>query len=99
MNLSYYRSSEVEDAEYNEFYKSFSRDSEDPLAKIHFTAEGEVTFKSILFIPKTSPVDWNSQSKVRVRVQLYQSVLSEFPLLNHVVFLVIMSSFPFVGSY
>jgi len=27
------------------------------MAKIHFTAEGEVTFKSILFVPKTSPND------------------------------------------
>lgn len=48
---------EVTDEEYNEFYKSFSRDHEDPMAKTHFTAEGEVTFKSILYIPKTSPAD------------------------------------------
>jgi HSP90 family molecular chaperone len=27
------------------------------MAKIHFTAEGEVTFKSILFVPKSSPND------------------------------------------
>ncbi|CAH1784217.1 unnamed protein product [Owenia fusiformis] len=51
------KASEIEDSEYNEFYKSFSRDSEDPMAKTHFTAEGEVTFKSILFVPKTSPGD------------------------------------------
>jgi len=48
---------EVSEDEYNEFYKSFSKDSENPMAKSHFTAEGEVTFKSILFIPKTSPHD------------------------------------------
>jgi len=40
----------VKDEEYNEFYKTISKDSEDPLAKIHFTAEGEVTFRSILFV-------------------------------------------------
>ncbi|KAH3881230.1 endoplasmin-like [Dreissena polymorpha] len=48
---------DVEDKEYNEFYKSFSKTSDEPLAKIHFTAEGEVTFKSILFVPKSSPSD------------------------------------------
>jgi len=51
------RPSEVSDDEYNEFYKSFSKDSEEPMAKSHFTAEGEVTFKSILFVPKTAPID------------------------------------------
>ena len=53
----FWRPSEVTDEEYNEFYKSFSKDSEEPMAKSHFTAEGEVTFKSILFVPKTSPLD------------------------------------------
>lgn len=46
---------EVEEDEYTAFYKTFSKDSEDPLAHIHFTAEGEVTFKSILFIPSAAP--------------------------------------------
>ena len=65
--MSACRSSEIEDDEYNEFYKSFSKDSENPLSKTHFTAEGEVTFKSILFIPNTSPVDWQNQNKNKVR--------------------------------
>lgn len=46
---------EVEEDEYTAFYKTFSKDSDDPLAHIHFTAEGEVTFKSILFVPKSAP--------------------------------------------
>ncbi|KAF7693891.1 endoplasmin [Silurus meridionalis] len=46
---------EVEEDEYKAFYKSFSRDSEEPLSHIHFTAEGEVTFKSILFVPAAAP--------------------------------------------
>ncbi|XP_067855435.1 endoplasmin [Heptranchias perlo] len=46
---------EIEDDEYTAFYKTFSKDSGDPIAHIHFTAEGEVTFKSILFVPKTAP--------------------------------------------
>lgn len=48
---------EISDEEYNDFYKSFSKDTDLPMAKTHFTAEGEVTFKSILFIPKSSPSD------------------------------------------
>ena len=31
------------------------QDSTDPIAKTHFVAEGEVSFKSILFIPATAP--------------------------------------------
>jgi len=46
---------EVEDKEYEDFYKSFAKDSAKPLAKTHFVAEGEVTFKSILFVPETAP--------------------------------------------
>lgn len=48
---------DITDEEYNEFYKSITKDSEDPLAKTHFIAEGEVTFKSLLFVPKLNPTD------------------------------------------
>lgn len=46
---------EVEEDEYKAFYKTFSKDSDDPLTHIHFTAEGEVTFRSILFVPTSAP--------------------------------------------
>jgi len=49
--------SEVEDKEYEDFYKSFAKDAAKPLAKTHFVAEGEVTFKSILFVPETAPTN------------------------------------------
>lgn len=48
---------EVDEKDYNAFYKSLSKDVEEPLAHVHFTAEGEVTFKSILYVPKTLPQD------------------------------------------
>ncbi|CAI5786176.1 endoplasmin [Podarcis lilfordi] len=48
-------SKEVEEDEYKAFYKSFSKETDEPMAYIHFTAEGEVTFKSILFVPTTAP--------------------------------------------
>uniref|UniRef100_G3SHK6 Heat shock protein 90 beta family member 1 n=1 Tax=Gorilla gorilla gorilla TaxID=9595 RepID=G3SHK6_GORGO len=41
--------------EYKAFCKSFSKESDEPVAYIHFTAEGEVTFKSILFVPTFVP--------------------------------------------
>uniref|UniRef100_A0A2K6RGX3 Heat shock protein 90 beta family member 1 n=1 Tax=Rhinopithecus roxellana TaxID=61622 RepID=A0A2K6RGX3_RHIRO len=47
-------SKEVEDG-YKAFCKSFSKESDDTVAYIHFTAEGEVTFKSISFVPTFVP--------------------------------------------
>jgi heat shock protein beta len=49
--------SEVSDEEYNEFYKSISRDFDNPLARTHFAAEGEVEFRSILFTPQRLPFE------------------------------------------
>lgn len=64
------KSGEVDENEYNEFYKSITKDNDQPIAhvnvfehctqtllQVHFMAEGEVTFKSILFVPKRSPMD------------------------------------------
>lgn len=52
---------EVTDDEYKEFYKSMSKDYSDPATWIHFKAEGEVEFKSILFVPSTAPPDMYDQ--------------------------------------
>lgn len=45
----------MEDKEYDEFYKTLTKDTSAPLTKVHFVAEGEVTFKALLFVPKTQP--------------------------------------------
>ncbi|PAA93447.1 hypothetical protein BOX15_Mlig026879g1 [Macrostomum lignano] len=63
---------EITDSEYNQFFKSFTKASEDPLAKTHFVAEGEVTFKSILFVPKTADFDaWSNFGKKTDNIKMY----------------------------
>uniref|UniRef100_A0A1A9VQN9 Heat shock protein 83 n=1 Tax=Glossina austeni TaxID=7395 RepID=A0A1A9VQN9_GLOAU len=47
--------SEVSEDEYKEFYKTLTKDSKEPLTHTHFIAEGEVTFKSLLYIPTVQP--------------------------------------------
>ena len=54
----WYRSKEdIDEEEYTNFYKSISKDYADPLSHIHFIAEGEVQFRSILYIPEHAPYD------------------------------------------
>jgi heat shock protein 90kDa beta len=65
---------DVSEADYNEFYKSISKDYLDPLAYTHFNAEGEIEFKSILYLPKKAPFDmmdnyWTKKSEVKLFVR------------------------------
>jgi len=63
---------EIEQKEYNEFYKSLTKDHQEPLGHIHFVAEGEVTFKSLLFLPKSQPSDsFNRYGTVTDNIKLY----------------------------
>jgi heat shock protein beta len=49
--------SDLSDEEYANFYKTITKDHEAPLAFTHFSAEGEIEFKAILFIPANAPYD------------------------------------------
>merc|ERR1711970_836203 len=65
---------DVTEEEYNEFYKSISKDYLEPLSHIHFAAEGEIDFKSILYVPKKAPMDmldnyWTKKSEVKLYVR------------------------------
>merc|ERR1711972_191193 len=65
---------DVTEEEYSEFYKSISKDYLDPLAYTHFNAEGEIEFKSILYLPKKAPFDmmdnyWQKKSEVKLFVR------------------------------
>jgi heat shock protein 90kDa beta len=48
---------EITDDEYSAFYKTITKDHENPLAYSHFSAEGEIEFKAILFVPSQAPYD------------------------------------------
>lgn len=52
---------EISAKDYADFYKSLTKDWSEPLVYMHFSAEGEVEFKALLFIPKRSPADVFSQ--------------------------------------
>ncbi|CAH0626891.1 unnamed protein product [Chrysodeixis includens] len=63
---------EVKDDEYTSFYKSLTKDSSPPLAKAHFVAEGEVTFRALLFVPRVQPADsFNRYGTKTDHIKLY----------------------------
>uniref|UniRef100_A0A182U2W8 Heat shock protein 83 n=1 Tax=Anopheles melas TaxID=34690 RepID=A0A182U2W8_9DIPT len=64
--------SDVTDEEYTEFYKSLTKDTSEPLTHTHFIAEGEVTFKSLLFVPKVQPSEsFNKYGTKADNIKLY----------------------------
>ena len=63
--------SEISDEDYDKFYKGFAKDSEAPLAHEHFSAEGDINFRGLLYIPSKPPPGLYDSTERKTDLKLY----------------------------